>query len=79
MENGKSDVSKLIRHAKNVRIAANDCEEYIEMLHQVISEDKSTEASKQNLIDKEQLKQSCLSEAATFMEYVAEKMGTEGG
>lgn len=77
MENGKSGVSKLLRHAKNVRIAANDCDEYINMLSQVTSDDKNSEASKKNLIDKEQLKKSCLSEAADYMEYVAEKMETE--
>jgi hypothetical protein len=63
---------KLRRHAKNVRIAANDCDEYVSMLQQVKSEDPVAQASRDNLIEKEHLKKSCLVEAAEYMEHVAD-------
>lgn len=77
MTDGKNEDSskvsdKLRRHAKNIRIAANDCDEYVSMLQQVKSEDPTAQASKENLIEKEHLKKSCLVEAAEYMEQVAD-------
>ena len=79
MSDGKKEASdKLRRHAKNVRIAASDCDEYVSMLNQVNSEDPVDQASRDNLIEKEHLKKSCLVEAAEYMEKVADEFFSGG-
>jgi hypothetical protein len=79
VSDGKKEVSdRLLRHAKNVRIAVSDCDEYVSMLNQVNSEDPVSQASRDNLIEKEHLKKSCLIEAAEYMEKVADELVNGG-
>ena len=68
---------KLRRHAANVRLAGHFCEPQIDALMQVEETDDAMRKSKDELLAKEQMKQSVLYQAAEFMEALADRLSED--
>lgn len=70
MDDVKISVKRLKGHAANVRLAGQQCTDFIEAI-KVTQGDGAMLESKQEMLQREQAKQTCLLAAADFMEQVA--------